>query len=291
MANVLAFTPTYADAMRQETVRSVAAAIESFEGTAHHTISKHNPFGPGDYRNVQAQFERAWDLCLAGDYDALWLVEHDMQVPLHALQTMYYTDAPVVYGVYLFRHKSWTISAFRYDNNVNIGMSLMQYPLEIEQAWQAGQWEVSGVGFGCTLIRRDVLERIKPRGGTDNNKYPDLTFGLDCIRSGVKQVARFDVPCLHWCEDVRMWLDPMKHAVGKLMKVSALQNVIVNANGQTVRMEAGNEYELPADVASDAERAGFVRIIASAAEVKAAQDEKPDEVIKRTPKRKATKAS
>lgn len=292
MANVLTFTPTHGSAMRAETVGSVNEAIAAFGGTAHHEVSRHNPFGPGDWRNVQAQFERGRELCLAGDYDALWTVEHDMVVPRHALQAMYYTNAPVVYGVYLFRHKSWTLSAFRYDNDVNVGMSLMQYPQELEQAWQAGQWDVSGVGFGCTLIRREVLEAIPFRGGTDAIKYPDLPFAQDCIRAHVRQVARLDVPCLHWCEDVRMWLDPKLHSVGKLMKVEALQSVNVNAHGQTVHMDAGSEYELPAEVAHDMERAGYVRVIASAAEVKAAQaDEKPDAVTKRTPiKAKASKA-
>ncbi len=277
MANVLTFTPTFGGAMRAETVGSVSEAIDAFDGTANHEVSYHNPHGPGDWRNVQAQFERAWGLCLAGGYDALWLVEHDMQVPRHALQTMYYTNAPVVYGVYLFRHKSWTLSAFRYDNDVNVGISLMQYPAELEQAWQTGEWDVSGAGFGCKLIRRDVLERIKPRGGTEADRYPDLPFARDCVQQHVRQVARMDVQCLHWCEDVQMWLHPKIHSVGKLMLVDVLQSVNLNAQGQTVRLVAGEQAELPEDVAHDAERAGFVRVVASAAEVKAETmaDEKP----------------
>ena len=90
-----------------------------------------------------------------------------------------------------------------------------------------------------------------------------------------------------------MWLHPKIHSVGELMLVEALQNVNIGAQGQTVHMEAGKEYELPVDVAHDAERAGFVRVVASAAEIKAAKvaDEKPDAVTKRTPiKSKASKA-
>ena len=136
---------------------------------------------------------------------------------------------------------------------------------------------MSGAGFGCTLIRRDVLERINPRGGTEADRYPDLPFAQDCIRQHVRQVARMDVPCLHWCEDVQMWLHPKIHSVGKLMLVDVLQSVNLNAQGQTVRLVAGELADLPEDVAHDAERAGFVRVVASAAEVKAetVADDKP----------------
>lgn len=290
---VLAFTPTFGDALMGETVESVASQRWS-GGTLHHEISRHNPHtGADSWRNVQAQFVRGREMFLAGDYDAMWLVEHDMQVPPDALAKMAVTDAPVVYGVYLFRHKSYTVSAFRYDNDRNVGMSLMQYPQELRQAKAAGQYRVSGVGFGCTLIHRPVLERIEMRGGIDGNRYPDLSFAHDCLREGFVQIARFDVPCLHYCPEMDMWLHPYNHAVGELVKVEVLQTVNVNAAGQTVRLIAGEEAELPTETARDAERAGFVRIIASAAEIKAqAQaDEPADKVTKRTPtKRRRTKA-
>ena len=289
--NVLAFTPTHGDALKRETVESVRS--QDWGGTLHHEISRHNPHTAADrWRNVQAQFVRARDMALSGDYDALWLVEHDMDVPPDAIAKMAATDADVVYGVYLFRHRSYTISAFRYENNRNIGMSLMQYPAELERAKRAGEWEVSGVGFGCTLIRTDVLKRIPFRGGVKGNRYPDTPFSQDCVTAGIRQVARFDVPCLHWCEDTSKWLHPYVHSIGKMMQVEALQTVNINVKGQTIRLVEGENAELPVDAAHDAERAGFVRIIASAAEIKAqAQaDDSADKVEKRTPAKSRTSA-
>lgn len=289
--NVLAFTPTYGDALRSETVESVAG--QEWGGTLHHEISRHNPHTAADrWRNVQAQFERGRQMALDGDYDALWLVEHDMQVPPDAIAKMAATDAQVVYGVYLFRHRSYTLSAFRYEGDRNVGMSLMQYPAELAAAMAAGQWQVSGVGFGCTLIRRETLQRVEFRGGIEGNRYPDTPFAQDCVRLGIRQIARFDVPCLHYCPDLKQWLHPYQHAVGELMRVEVLQSVNLNAAGKTVALVAGEEAELPVDAAHDAERAGFVRIIASAAEIKAqAQADDPaDKVEKRTPAKRRTSA-
>jgi hypothetical protein len=285
--SVLVYIPTYADAMQPETLQSVKAQDY---GQMTIEVGRHNPYLNDKSANILAQQERARAMTLDGGFDALVFVEHDMQVPAHGIRTLYETDAPVVYGVYLFRHNQYMLSAFRYDNDRNIGMSLMQYPAELEQARRAKEWQVSGVGFGCTLVRRDVLERI-PFRLTESDPYADMVFARDCLHAGVKQIARFDVPCLHYDPEVMRWLDVGRDMLGTLAKVKALQNVNVAPRGVLHRLEIGNEYELPSSDVYDYKRAGFVEVIGSVVTEPDPTPEpeatpEPAKVTKRTPSKR-----
>ena len=282
--SVLVYVPTYGDAMMPETLASIKA--QDF-GDMTIEIGRHNPHGGDKSANLLAQQDRARTMTLENEHDALVFVEHDMRIPEHAIRTMHKTRAPVVYGIYLFRHKQFMLNAFRYDNDRNIGMSLMQYQMELEQAKAAKQWRVSGVGFGCTLIRREVLEQI-PFRLTPDDPYADMVFARDCLNNKVKQVARFDVPCLHYCEDTNLWLDPGRHMLGKLVKVKALQNVNVAPRGVLHKLEIGKEYELPGDFVIDYERAGFVQVIGNLIEEKPAP--KKASTPKSTPRKRRVKA-
>src|SRR4030095_15258576 len=155
---VLVFTPTIGDQMRAETRASIAA--QKTEIPFVWEVSAHNPLWGKKVANVGAQYQRARSLCLAGNYDALLTVEDDMVIPPDALEKLWHTDAPVVYGVYLLRHGTPALNTWQYLDNKNLGMTLSLYPNELRKYWRQGWGQVSGVGWGCTLIRRQVLERI-----------------------------------------------------------------------------------------------------------------------------------
>ncbi len=254
MPGLLVFTPTYGDALRPETVASVNA--QQFDGSLTHEISYHNPYPIGDMRNVTAQYQRARDLLLAGDYDALLTVEHDMVLPPDAAQRLWDTDAPVVYGVYMLRHGSNVLNLWRYTGGRNLGMSLSLYPDELRRARRAKTWRVSGVGFGCTLIRREVLERIPFRQDPSGNA-PDIPFALDCLQRGVVAVGRFDVACGH-IEGGKV-LKPYVNG-GIVARAYALQDVTVNVEGESRRLVKDRYYTLPLPVAGELARAGYVRL-------------------------------
>lgn len=264
---VLIFTPTYADAMRPETAASIQAQTGDIEWTWE--VSRHNPYpGERNMRNIVAQYQRAWELALAGGYDALLTVEHDMVLPANALQALYNTDAGVVYGVYMLRHGTKALNAWQYINNRSMGMSLSLYPAELNRYRRRGWGRVSGVGWGCTLIRREILNRISPRY-TDSTDAGDIRFSTDCLHAGIEMIARFDVPCLHIEPDGTV-LHPYRNG-GIVRRVLALQAVTVNSDGQTIVMKPGSYYSVTPDVANDLQRAGYVAITNNEPEMAVAQ--------------------
>ncbi len=209
---MLAFTGTYGEGPRPETVVSVHS--QTFGGRIRHELSWHNPYGAGDLRNVLAQMERARELALAGGYDALWVVEHDMEVPAHALSWLWATGAPVAYGAYLFRHGRPVLNLLQRYPGVsrNLGESLSLHRPELRRARRWRRVPVSGLGFGCTLIRRGALEAVAFRD-LERPGCVDMAFAQDCLARGLESIGCLDVLCGHW--NGREWLTPFaKEAVG-----------------------------------------------------------------------------
>lgn len=253
---VLIYTPTYADGPHPETLRSVSQ--QTYTDYVHE-VSWHNPYPGRNMANVVAQYQRAQEMILAGEYEALLTVEHDMILPPDALEKLMATDAPVVYGVYMLRHGTATLNAWQKIGNRNIGMSLSLYPKEVEKAKKAGAWEVSGTGWGCTLIRRKVLERLTVHSNSETDAG-DITFSTDCLRAGIKMLARFDVECGHIEPNGNVLYPFGPKGVAVVGRVIAMVDVTVNVNGQSLAMKRGRYYTLPLEVAHEASRAGYVRI-------------------------------
>jgi len=204
MARILAYTPTYGDGPRAETLEAVSA--QTWGGELTHEVGWLNPFPRVDNRNVVAQYERARAMALEGDYGALWTVEHDMYPPKDALALLWETGEPVVYGVYMLRHGAFVLNAWEYlPNSINLGESLS---LKRDRSILRGVVPVSGIGFGCTLIRRPVLEALRFHGGETTRQAPDLPFARECVRDGIRQVAHFDVLCGHYDPAKGDWVWP-----------------------------------------------------------------------------------
>lgn len=254
--NVLIFTPTYEGyAMRAETERSIRAQCEP--GVVWE-ISTFNPHQAPDLRNVYEQYRRGRELALAGGYEALLTVEHDMVLPDGALRRLMETPAGVVYGAYILRHGARVSNLWRYEGDVNLGQSLTLYPAELARLRDAqAPVRVSGVGFGCTLIRREVLERLEFRPD-DNGGAPDVPFARDCLAAGVVAMGRLDVGCDHFDGDVRIGAD---EDMMKAAEVLALKNVTVQNGEDSVRLVAGQRYSLRSDVAGELVRAGYVQMV------------------------------
>lgn len=261
MTRLLIFTPTFGDGPLAETMESVgyqrAHDANGKPIELIHQLGWHNPFGPGDIRNVVAQYQQAREMVRAGAFDGLVTVEHDMWLPHDAIYRLWHTPAAVVYGVYMLRHGSNVINAWQHTGTRNMGMSLSIYPKQLAH-WRArGVGPVSGVAFGCTLIRREVIERIAFRGDRDGRSC-DIMFAMDCVQAGITQMARFDVECGHY--EKGEWLMPFSGPGGQKTRAVALVDVNVAADGESKRIEKGRHYTLPLAVAQELERAGYVRV-------------------------------
>lgn len=254
MARILVYTPTYDNMLRPETVASVQA--QEFNGELVHVIDDRNLHEGRSMKEVCEKYRDARLQALDGGYDALLCVEHDMVLPPGCVQALWDTPAPVVYAAYMLRHGTRVINMFRKDAGTNIGMSLSLYPKEYWQAKKQVVIEVSGGGFGCTLMRREALERCPFHVFEDNP--PDMAFAADCLRAHVKQMGRFDVACLHI--DGRKGVLNIEDGGGSVVRVLALQDVAINIEQESKALKRGRYYSIPLDVAREQARAGYVRI-------------------------------
>ena len=153
--------------------------------------------------NVLHQYEKAQTLMRRGAYDYLLTLESDMLPPVDVIERLLTTGADVAYALYCFRaSRKW--SAFT-QYQLGQGVSLSADPEQARAVW--GQvLDVSGLGLGATLIRREVLEAVEFHGymGTACDGY----FALDVQKKGF--VQRCDTGCLagHVEGGVVLWPDP-----------------------------------------------------------------------------------
>ena len=251
---LLIFTPTFGDGPMPKMMGSVSQ--QTFTDYVHE-VSYHNPYPGQKMRNVLAQYQRGQQLCLAGEYDAMLTVEHDMVLPPDAIEKLLDTDADVVYGTYMLRHGTPCLNAWQYVNDRNLGMSLSLYPNELRKLQAAGQGRVSGVGWGCTLIRRNVLERMAIRGAGDSDAG-DMGFATDCLHAGIEMIARFDVQCGHYHANGELL--EIGSGMGIVNRVLALATFNANINGQSLEMKKDRYYSIPPANAASLQRAGYVKI-------------------------------
>lgn len=255
---ILAFTPTFDDAMRPETKASMNA--QQFDGTLDWIISKDNPYKIPDHRNVLAQYRAGRERCIASGYDALLTFEHDMILPdERAVQRLAETPGDVIYGVYVLRHGAYVLNAYEYINNHALGESLSLHPEKAEAAKGQSAVRVSGIGWGCTLIHRHVLEMFEFPEVDAENPAHDVTFAKECNAANLMQMAQFNVLCGHVSREVTLWPYHAYAAVHRTVRAKYTMNVW--ENGSSLHVVAGEEYSLLAETAINLERANYVEIL------------------------------
>jgi len=149
--------------------------------------------GQAGYDNLLEKHNRARELALAGGYDALLLVEADMILPGDALARLSLVDADVAYGLYCSRHGRYQWLAFS-ELSEHTGVSIDRNRRFCVDSW-GKVIPTAGVGMGCTLIRRNVLEAVPFRryGSCADDWY----FSLDCQVHGFTQAHDLGVVCGH----------------------------------------------------------------------------------------------
>lgn len=142
-------------------------------------------------------------------YDALLTIEADMIVPPDALTRLAAVDADVVYATYCSRAHPMLLTFPKLDGykGRSISADVADYRGKF-----GGIIPCEGVGFGCTLIRRRVLEAVEFRRDVSTamrRKFADdWTFALDVKAAGFKSAAHLGVLCGHIQRDgVVRWVD------------------------------------------------------------------------------------
>lgn len=206
-------------------------------------------------------------------YDALLTIEADMIVPPDALAKLASVEADVVYGVYCSRAHPMVLTFPTIDGYR--GRSISADTQEYRGKF-GGIIPCEGVGFGCTLIRRHVLEAVEFRRDVSTamrRKFADdWTFALDVKAAGFESAAHLGVLCGHIQRDgVVRWVDAdaptfmrlegeARAARGTLPPV-ARYHVLKLLSSPSRDYRPGSEIELSAEAATILLGLGKIQII------------------------------
>lgn len=203
--DVLVFVPVYR--LEPETV---AAVLElKWDGAISTLFQRDNPHPPQRDElkrkvfNHFHQYQRGREIFLHGKYDAMLIIESDIIPPADALQRLAAVGTDVAYGVYRFRGTDIIniFERYRERNGIpprNVGESLSVRHKIYKQAVRQGVYPCSGAGFGCVLIKRQVLEQVQFRVEyPKNGAYCDTWWTEDVYRAGFTMAADMGVICGH----------------------------------------------------------------------------------------------
>ena len=151
----------------------------------HHVNDGHAP------RNIQLNYEKMRKLVISEGYDKVFVVEEDMIIPKDALKKLLEVDAPIVSGLYSFRHGINRPNIFKSGVNESGWEGLMTW----EEANTGETVTISGGCMGCLLVDKSALMDFSFE--TAESSAPDRPFMMHCNSHGINQVARLDVICGH----------------------------------------------------------------------------------------------
>jgi hypothetical protein len=192
---VLLFTPC--ERLEPETLAAIFAL--HYDGPLDRMFTHDNPDRVQIYENIIYNYRKAQRIFLAEQYDALLIVENDIIPPPDALEKLLAVEADIAYGVYALRR--------------GIPQLNVRHP-QTHKAWSQhkAEWrekfgqviDIAGIGFGCTLIHRNVLETLELRA--TNGGDGDTQLANDARAYGFTQKADTTVLCGHKRPDgVILW--------------------------------------------------------------------------------------
>jgi hypothetical protein len=263
--------------VHQRTLDSIFAL--EWDGHADIVFGKHDRYQPqrrdiSDYENernrdIVVKYNHARKMTLEGGYDALMTIEADMLPPKNALKRLDQVDADIVYGLYVSRHgKHPWLTMMNVTEQVRGSQGKGETWKEREAMW-GKVVDTAGVGFGCTLIRRNVLEAI-PFRVKDEWIANDWYFAIDAREMGFSQKHDCSVVCGHidgyrtlWPDVANGWraTDEEKINIQELLDMAKGKYIaltILDMGGYFVK--PGEETELADEVAKVLLRKRAVKI-------------------------------
>lgn len=185
------------------------AAMQSIHALQWHTQLDYFQMSGGDAQRgdpVTRKYAQVQALALLQGYDAVLFAESDMIIPSDALEKLVALDCEIAYGLYAMRLPPHQWSAYT-ELTLSRGVSLSQQPDKARAAW-GEVIEVAGVGHGCTLVRRNVLETVTFRPHASAGC--DWMMSIDAQYYGFRQLCDTSVICGHIDRDGKTvyWPDP-----------------------------------------------------------------------------------
>ena len=197
---IMVFVPLYPRGTgippRERITRQTVESVERLAWKGQLTLVFDREDNPehGGYPNVLRKYQYGRDLALAGGFDGLLTVEADMVIPPLALERLVRLPCDVAYGLYASRHGKHQWLAFTRIEGVK-GESLSKMPELAQKLWGSAV-VTEGVGLGCTLIHRTVLEQI-PFRVQENGAACDWALAQDLKEAGMRQMHDLGVVCGH----------------------------------------------------------------------------------------------
>ena len=123
-------------------------------------------------------------IAIDGKYDAVLSLEFDNVIPPDTLHRLVAIDADVSHGLYCNRRYPYLWLA-NIETTTARGITYARNSATVSRAW-GNVVQTQGVGLGCTLIHRHVIESIPFRREPNHPCADDWFFALDCIKAGYK---------------------------------------------------------------------------------------------------------
>ena len=164
------------------------------------------------FENVFESRKKIVEEFLNGGYEYLFWVDSDVVLDENALNKLISCNKDIVSGVYF--------STFNY-NGIKAILPVaykfgpeeeLRYPLQIPEMKKDDLMEVHSVGFGCCLIKRNVVENIKLRIIENTESTEDVIFCIDARKKNYKTYLDTCVLCRHGIimKEKLVWLDPKR---------------------------------------------------------------------------------
>lgn len=157
-----------------------------------------NPVGKNSMQYITESQEVIRKEFMAGDYTHLFFLETDLFPPKSILPLFLAMDLPVVTApYYIYKGKETTymnqqikiVGGEAYTRNFSLLESFIHMDGTVKDAYSTG--------FGCTLIKREVMEQIKTFRWVGDTFVKNNIFGAHADSFFYADLQRLEIPC-YW---------------------------------------------------------------------------------------------
>jgi hypothetical protein len=149
---------------------------------------------------------------LTEGYDYLLLIEQDILPPLDIIEKLLANKKEICSALYFNIKRDgnradcldgYNPMAWNYNTTTN--GELIEKSIPFEELFPGRLIQVAGVGLGCILISRKVLEKIKFRFIKNEKWFEEFYFAEDCKKNKIPIYLDTQIVCRHY---TRRMLDP-----------------------------------------------------------------------------------